>query len=104
APSPLRRLDKTGQYLAPAGDADRPASIMSELMAENATLRRPDHFPLQVKWLAYTKTDSMFLVLLAKAVQNWKQVLFNVVEDDATLLVSPENGFKCMQPLLYCCC
>jgi hypothetical protein len=48
-----------------------------------------------VKWLAYTKTDRKFPVLLAKAIQTCKQALFIVREDDANGIASSENGFQC---------
>ena len=74
----------------------------SELVAENTTLRRPLIISRRhVKWLAYTKTDRIFLVLLAKAVQTWKQALFLVSEDDATPLAYLKIGDSALQPLLY---
>jgi len=45
-----------------------------------------------VKRPAYTKTDRMLLVLLAKAVQTWKQALFIVQPE--TLLRWHRQGFK----------
>ena len=46
----------------------------------------------------------MFLVLLAKVVQTWKQGLFLVNEDDATPLAYLKIGDCALQPLLYGCC
>jgi putative transposase len=55
------------------------ARSKSELMAENALLRKPlIILRRQVKQPACTKTDRMLLVLLARAVQAWKQALFIV--------------------------
>ena len=67
-----------------------------ELMAENALLRQQlIILRRQVKRPACTKTDRMFMVLLARAVRTWKQALFIVREDEASPLVSSENGFQC---------
>ena len=58
------------------------ARSKSELMAENALLRKPlIILRRQVKRPAYTKTDRMLLVLLASMVRTWKQAL---------LIVQPE--------------
>jgi hypothetical protein len=68
----------------------------SKFVAENALLWKPlIILRRQVKQPAYTKTNHILLVLLAKAVQTWKQALFLVSEDDATPLASSENGFQC---------
>ena len=71
-------------------------------MAENALLRKPLIISRrQVKWLANTKTNHIFLVLLAKVVQTWKQALFLVSEDEATPLAYLKIGDSALQPLLY---
>jgi hypothetical protein len=55
------------------------ARSKSELVAENAFLRKPlIILRRQVKRPACTKTDRMILVLLARAVRTWKQALFIV--------------------------
>ena len=55
------------------------ARSKSELVAENALLRKPlIILRRQVKRPACTKTDRMLLVLLARAIQTWKQALFIV--------------------------
>jgi hypothetical protein len=60
-----------------------------ELVAENALLRKPlIILRRQVKRSAWTKTDRMLLVLLARMVHTWKQVLFIVQEDDTPALAS----------------
>ncbi len=62
----------------------------SELAAENALLRQQlIILRRQVKRPACTKSDRMFLVLLARMVQTWKQALFIVQEDDAPAVASP---------------
>ena len=54
------------------------ARSKSELVAENALLRKPlIMLRRQVKRPACTKTDRMLLVLLAGLVRTWKQALFN---------------------------
>jgi hypothetical protein len=47
------------------------------------------------------KTDRLFPVLLAKAVRTWKQALFIVAEDDATLLAYLKIGDSALLRLLY---
>ena len=65
----------------------------SELVAENALLRKPlIILHRQVKRPACTKTDRMLLVLLAKMARNWKQALFIVQPE--TLLRWHRQGFK----------
>ena len=62
----------------------------SELVAENAFLRKPlIILRRQVKRPACPKTDRMLLVLLARMVRTWKQALFIVQEDDAAAMASP---------------
>jgi predicted transcriptional regulator len=57
----------------------------SELIAENALLRQQlIMLKRQVKRPAYTKTDRILLVLLARAVWAWKQTLF-IVQPDTLL-------------------
>src|SRR5215467_6207141 len=57
----------------------------SELVAENALLRKPlIILRRHMKRPACTKTDRMLLVLLAGTVRAWKQALFIVQEDDVT--------------------
>jgi putative transposase len=65
----------------------------SELVAENALLRQQlIILRRQVKRPAYSKADRMLLVLLAKMVRTWKQVLFIVQPE--TLLRWHRQGFK----------
>jgi len=65
----------------------------SQLVAENALLRqRLIILRRQVKRPACTKADRMVLVLLARAVQTWKQVLFIVQPE--TLLRWHREGFR----------
>ncbi len=72
------------------------ARSKSELVAENALMRKPlIILRREVKQPTCTKTDRMFPVPLAKAVRTWKQSLFIVREDEASPLVSSENGFQC---------
>jgi transposase InsO family protein len=57
----------------------------SELMAENALLRQQlIILKRQVKRPTCTKTDRLFLVLLARVVRTWKQALF-IVQPDTLL-------------------
>jgi hypothetical protein len=66
------------------------ARSKSELVAENALLRKPlIILRRQVKRPACTKTDRMLLVLLAKMVHTWKQALFIVQKDDAAARAAP---------------
>ena len=65
----------------------------SQLVAENALLRQQlIILRRQVKRPAYTRTDRMALVLLARAVQTWKQALFIVQPE--TLLRCHRLGFR----------
>src|SRR5215471_14283726 len=65
----------------------------SELVAENALLRKPLIIVRrQVKRPACTKTDRMLLVLLARAVRTWKQAL--VIVQPEMLLRWHRQGFK----------
>jgi putative transposase len=69
------------------------ARSKSELVAENALLRQQlIILRRQVKRPACTKTDRMLLVLLARAVQTWKQALFIVQPE--TLLRWHRQGFR----------
>jgi putative transposase len=69
------------------------ARSKSELVAENALLRKPlIILRRQVKRPAFTKTDRMLLVLLARMVRAWKQALFIVQPE--TLLRWHRQGFK----------
>jgi putative transposase len=69
------------------------ARSKSELVAENALLRKPlIILHRQVKRPACTKTDRMLLVLLARAVRTWKQALFIVQPE--TLLRWHRQGFQ----------
>jgi hypothetical protein len=62
----------------------------SELVAENALLRKPlIILRRQVKRPACTKTDRMLLVLLASAVRTWKQALFIVRPEMRLVVASP---------------
>jgi len=66
------------------------ARSKSELVAENALLRKPlIILRRHVKRPACTKWDRMLLVLLARAVRTWKQALFIIQEDDASAVASP---------------
>jgi putative transposase len=61
----------------------------SELVAENAFLRKPlIILNRQVKRPACTKADRILLVLLARMVRTWKQALLIVQEDDTVTLAS----------------
>jgi len=65
----------------------------SELVAENALLRQQlIILRRQVKRPACTKTDRMLLVLLARAVQTWKQALFIIQPE--TLLRWHRQGLR----------
>jgi hypothetical protein len=65
----------------------------SELMAENAFLRHQlIILRRQVKRPAFTKTDRMILVLLARASRAWKQALFIIQPE--TLLRWHRQGFR----------
>jgi putative transposase len=65
------------------------ARSKSELVAENALLRKPlIILRRQVKRPACTKTDRMLLVLLARLVRTWKQALLMVQKDDAPAVAS----------------
>ena len=67
------------------------ARSKSELVAENAFLRKPlIILRRQVKRPACTKTDRMLLVLLARAVRTWKQALF--IAQPETLLQWHRQG------------
>jgi putative transposase len=69
------------------------ARSTSELVAENALLRKPlIILSRQVKRPACTKTDRMFLVLLARMVRTWKKALFIVQPE--TLLRWHRQGFR----------
>ncbi len=69
------------------------ARSKSELVAENALLRKPlIILRRQVKRPACTKTDRMLLVLLARIVRTWKQALFIVQPE--TLLRWHRQGFR----------
>ncbi len=65
----------------------------SELVAENALLRQQlIILSRQVKRPVFKKTDRMLLVLLARAVQTWKQALFIIQPE--TLLRWHRQGFR----------
>ena len=54
----------------------------SELLAENALLRKPlIVLKRQVKRPTFTRTDRILLVLLAKLVRTWQQALLTVQPD-----------------------
>ena len=60
----------------------------SELLAENALLRKPlIILRRQVKRPVCTKTDRLLLVLLARVVRTWKQALF-IVQPETRLAVA----------------
>ncbi len=68
----------------------------SELVAENARLRKP--LIILRRYItrpACTKTDRILLVLLARMVRVWKQALFIIQEDDVTAVASP--GFSALR-------
>jgi hypothetical protein len=66
------------------------ARSKSELVAENALLRKPlIILRRQGKRPACTKTDRMLLVLLSRMVRTWKQALVIVQEDDAPAVAPP---------------
>jgi transposase InsO family protein len=69
------------------------ARSKTELVAENALLRKPlVILRRQVKRPTCTKKDRMLLVMLARMVRTWKQVLFIVQPE--TLLRWHRQGFK----------
>jgi putative transposase len=69
------------------------ARTKSDLLAENALLRKPlIILRRQVKRPASTKTDRLPLVLLARAARSWKQALFIVQPD--TLLGWHRSAFR----------
>ena len=69
------------------------ARSKSELVAENALLRKPlIILPRQVKRPACTKTDRLLLVLLTRIVRSWKQAL--IIVQPETLLRWHRQGFK----------
>src|SRR5215470_14690758 len=66
------------------------ARSKSELVAENALLRKPlIILRRQVKRPACTKKDRMLLVLLASMVRTWKQALLIVQPETRLALASP---------------
>jgi hypothetical protein len=100
APLQLCPLDQTGHHLAPVEILPDLVRSKSELVAENAFLRKPlIVLRRQVIQPACTKTDRMILVLLAKAVRTQKQGLFIVMEDDLNPLVLSENVSRALLPL-----
>ena len=69
------------------------ARTKSELVAENALLRKPlILLRRQVKRPACTRTDRMLLVLLASMARTWKQALLIIQPE--TLLRWHRQGFK----------
>ena len=65
----------------------------TELLAENALLRKPlIILRRQVKRPIFQKTDRFLLVLLARMVRTWKQALFLVQPE--TLLRGPRELFR----------
>jgi len=82
--------DTTSLLLGTLTDLNR---SKSELMAENALLRQQlIVLRRQVKRPAFTKTDRMILVLLARASRAWKQALLIVQPE--TLLQWHRQGFR----------
>src|SRR5215469_5805764 len=66
------------------------ARSKSELVAENALLRKPlIILRRQVKRPACTKMDRMLLVLLARMLRSWKQALLVVQPETRLALASP---------------
>jgi hypothetical protein len=66
------------------------ARSKSELVAENALLRKPLIIILrQVKRPACTKTDRMLLVLLARMARTWKQAHITRSAREAAAVASP---------------
>jgi len=77
----------------PLGTLADLARTKSELVAENALLRQQlIILKRQVKRPAYTKTDRILLVLLARAVRAWKQTLFLIQPE--TLLRWHREAFR----------
>jgi len=69
------------------------ARSKSELVAENALLRKPlIILRRHMKRPVYTKTDRMLLVLLVSMVRAWKQALFIIQPE--TLLRWHRQGFR----------
>jgi hypothetical protein len=82
----LTKPDTTSLMLGTLTDQAR---SKSELVAENALLRKPlIILRRQVKRPACTKTDRMLLVLLAKMIRTWKQALV-IVQPETRLAVAP---------------
>jgi hypothetical protein len=82
----LTKPDTTSLMLGTLTDLVR---SKSELVAENALLRKPlIILRRQVKRPACTKTDRMLLVLLAKMIRTWKQALV-IVQPETRLAVAP---------------
>jgi hypothetical protein len=88
-----RRLDQTGTTSLLLATLTDLARSKSELVAENALLRKPlIILRRRVKRPACTKSDRMLLVLLASMVRTWKQALFIVQPE--TLLRWHRQGLK----------
>jgi hypothetical protein len=91
-------LDKNGQYLAPAGDADQPCQ---EQIRTRARKRDPakasDHFPWTGEMACPYQNEPHIPGSSGEggSVQTWKRALSLVSEDDATPLASSENGCQC---------
>jgi hypothetical protein len=84
--------DTASLLLGPLTDLAR---SKSELVAENALLRKPRIIlRRQVKRPACTKTDRMLLVLLVRVVRTWKQALV-IVQPEMDLAVA-SSGFSAL--------
>ena len=91
--SRLTRWTKSLGTSFPLGTLTDLGRSKSELIAENALLRKPlIILKRQVKRPACTKTDRVLLVLLARLVQTWQQALVIVQPD--TLLRGPRELFR----------
>ncbi len=91
--SRLTRWTKSLGTSLPLGTLTDLGRSKSELIAENALLRKPlIILKRQVKRPACTKTDRVLLVLLARLVRTWQQALVIVQPD--TLLRGPRELFR----------
>ena len=81
----LRQWTRPTRHSHLSGTCTDLTRTRAELMAENALLRQQLlMLRRQVKRPACSKADRMLLVLLVRAVRNWKQVLF-IVQPDTLL-------------------
>jgi hypothetical protein len=81
------------------------AKSKSEIVAENALLRKPlIILRRRVLQPAWTKTDTMILGLLAKGTGTWEQDPFIVRPEEASPLVWSELDSSALLPLRNWCC